>query len=65
MKDTKYTYVSLEALAVELGLPKVYLKQLAVKGSIPCLNVNGRLRFNPVAVQQALDKLAAAGCCDD
>lgn len=61
MKNAKYTYVSLEALAVELGLPKLYLKQLAVKGSIPFLNVNGRLRFNPVAVQQALDKLAARG----
>ncbi len=65
MKDAKYTYVSLEALAIELGLPKVYLKRLAVKGSIPCLNVNGRLRFNPAAIQQALDRLAAEGRTDE
>jgi len=61
MKNTEYKYVSLEALAAELCLPKAYLKQLTVKGSIPALNVNGRLRFNPKAVQHALDKLASKG----
>ena len=61
MINAKYTYISLESLAVELGLPKSYLKQLAVKGSIPCLNINGRLRFNPATVQQAIDKLAVKG----
>lgn len=61
MQNQKCTYLSLEALAVEIGLPKLYLKQLAVKGSIPCLNVNGRLRFDAVSVSKALNELAGNG----
>jgi hypothetical protein len=61
MENEKNIFVSLEALAAGLCLPKAYLKELALKGSIPCLNVNGRLRFNIIAVQQALDKLASKG----
>lgn len=57
----QFTYVSLEALAAILGLPKPYLKQLMVKGAIPYLNVNGRSRFNPATVQQALAELASKG----
>jgi hypothetical protein len=64
IKIAKYTYVSLDALAVELCLPKTYLKSLANKGDIPKLDVNGRLRFNPEAVQKALDNIAAKGGCN-
>ena len=59
------TYVSLEAVAAELGLPKSYLKQLAANKSIPYLNVNGRLRFDGPAVRQALHQLAAKGGLDE
>jgi hypothetical protein len=58
-------YLPLEALAARLNLPQRYLKGLALASDIPSLNVNGRLRFNPAAVQQALDKLAAKGGHDE
>ncbi len=61
MNDTKYNYMSLESLAIELSLPKTYLRQLIEKRAIPALDVNGRLRFNPAAVQRALDNLAKQG----
>ena len=51
-------FISLSRLSNRLGLPEAYLKNLAASGSIPSLNINGRLKFNPEAVQQALDKLA-------
>jgi predicted transcriptional regulator len=54
-------YISVEVLSAKTKLPQKYLKELAKKNVIPALNVNGRLRFNPEAVQQALDKLAAKG----
>jgi hypothetical protein len=60
MYDTDI-YISISILSIRLGLPEAYLKNLAAKGDIPKLNVNGRLRFNPEAVQKALDKLAAEG----
>ena len=52
------TYLSLESLAIDLGLPGKFLKELTAKGTIPSLNVNGRIRYNPVQVQNALDELA-------
>lgn len=58
-------YISLEVLAIKLNLPQAYIRQLIAKGKIPHLNVNGRLRFNPAAVQQALDRLAAEGGTDE
>jgi len=58
-------YISLEVLAATFKLPMSYLRELAETNNIPSLNVNGRLRFNPVAVQQALDKLAAKGETDE
>ena len=61
MQNASYTYLSLEALAAELCLPKRYLKSLAEKRSIPALDVNGRLRFNPETVQKALDNIAGNG----
>jgi hypothetical protein len=54
-------YISLEALAATFRLPLNYLRELAKANKIPSLNINGRLRFNPEAVQSALDKLAAEG----
>ncbi len=58
-------YISLEILSAKTKLPQKYLKELAVEKRIPYLNVNGRLKFNPGAVQQALDKLAATGGHDE
>lgn len=55
---TPTTYCSLEALAATFQLPQYFLRELALRGDIPALNVNGRLRFNPVEVQNALDELA-------
>lgn len=61
MNNGKYNYMSLESLAVQMSLPKTFLRQLAEKKAIPALDVNGRLRFNPGAVQKALDQIAAKG----
>jgi|GEM_PF-6259196 len=55
------TYVSLESLSANLNLPKAYLKQLVANRLIPCLNVNGRLRFDIANVRQTLSDLAAKG----
>jgi hypothetical protein len=63
--DNANTYLSLEALAATLSLPQNYLRGLAESEDIPSLNVNGRLRFNIIAVQQALDKLASKGASND
>ena len=52
------TYYSLEATAARLNLPQSYIRQLAKEKKIPFLNVRGRLRFNPAAVQAALDRIA-------
>ena len=54
-------YISLEVLAVTLKLPQSFLRQLTEKKLIPFLDVNGRFRFNPETVQQALDDLARKG----
>ena len=56
MKTTKY--ISLEALAATFRLPQNYLRELAKANKIPSLSINGRLRFNPEAVQSALDQIA-------
>ena len=65
MLFNKQNFIPLGRLAIRFNLPKRYLKELAGKKLIPSLDINGRLRFNPAAVQQALDKLAAEGCSDD
>jgi hypothetical protein len=52
------TFISLGALANHFNLPKDYLRELADKSLIPFLNVKGHRRFNPSAVQVALDRLA-------
>jgi hypothetical protein len=60
--ETLITYCSLEALAATLQLPQKFLRDLAHKGDIPSLNINGRFRFNPLQVQETLDRLAEQQC---
>jgi excisionase family DNA binding protein len=52
------TYLSLDALASALGLPRRYLREQAERGTIPSLKVGGRLRFEETAVREALRKAA-------
>ena len=59
MFDDESTFVSLDHLAARLGLPSTYLKRLAERRAVPCLRVSGRMKFNPLEVQQALDRMAA------
>lgn len=55
-------YISLECLALQLALPKAYLRRLVDAGKLPYIDTgNGRLRFQEQAVRQALDKLAEKG----
>ena len=58
MFDDNNTFISLNVLANRVGLPRDYLKNLADKGAIPSLEVQGRRRFNGPAVDAALAKLA-------
>lgn len=51
-------YITLGAMAEAVDLPRAYLRELAEAKKIPCLFVNGRLHFNPQAVESALDLLA-------
>ena len=51
-------YLSLNALAMVLGLPRTYLRDLAEARRIPYLDVNGRKRFDEEQVRQALAKLS-------
>jgi len=59
MENTKY--ISAEKLSARLGLPKVYILELAQQQKIPSLDVKGRLRFNFETVQNALSKLSEGG----
>jgi hypothetical protein len=52
-------YITLEHLSGRLNLPEKFLRTLAMKGVIPSLNVNGRLRFSEQQVRDALDREAA------
>lgn len=56
--ETRKIFLNLEALAAELGLPQYYLRDLAKQRKIPALDVNGRLRFDPQDVGEALARLA-------
>jgi len=51
--------VNLNRLAVELRLPRNWLKQEAQAGRLPCLRVGRRLLFNRVAVEHVLADRAA------
>lgn len=52
-------YISLEALAAILGLPKMYLRRLANQGLIPYLDVGGRKRFIEGEVRKVLTEMSA------
>lgn len=56
-KNAIEPYVSLEALAGTLHLPQRYLRERATEGTIPALNINGRLRFSPTRVKETLDQM--------
>lgn len=56
---------NLIGLSNELQLPAKWLKQQAEIGTIPVLNVDGKLRFNLDAVEEALCELAAKGGIDE
>ena len=56
MDDTKY--ISIERLSGKLGLSREYLNTLVAQKKIPFLKVGSRLKFNPSAVQAALDNIA-------
>jgi hypothetical protein len=51
-------FIPLKRLSSRLGLSSRYLRQLADDSLIPSLKINGRLRFNPSRVQDALNRLA-------
>ena len=51
-------YISLDALAVTLGLPKTYLRELTLSRRIPFLDVKGRWRFDEGQVRAALREIA-------
>ena len=51
--------MSLDALSATFGLPRTYLRQLAVRDSIPSLTVSGKLKFDESSVRHALNQLAA------
>ncbi len=57
--ETKFE--NLESLSAQFRLPQRYLRELAVQKKIPFLIVGGRLRFNPDAVADALDRIAREG----
>jgi excisionase family DNA binding protein len=51
-------YVSLECLALQLALPKTYLKRLADSGKLPYIDTgNGRKRFQEQSVREALSQI--------
>jgi len=54
-------YISLDALASALGLPRRFLREQAERGGIPCLRIGGRLRFEETEVREALRKAARSG----
>ena len=58
METKNNKYIPLEVLAGRLSLPQKFLKDLAIKKTIPSLNVNGRLRFNEDLVCAALDEIS-------
>ena len=54
----RISYLSLEALAATLGLPKRFLRARAERGDIPALRAGRLLRFDPLAVREALREYA-------
>ena len=58
MIENENTFISLDHLAARFGLPKSYLKELAEQRVIPHLQISGRMKFNPIQVQHALNRMA-------
>jgi len=54
-----HEYISLDVLAIRLGLPRPYLKRLMEQGRIPHLVVGPWRRFDEAQVREALLRLAA------
>jgi excisionase family DNA binding protein len=48
------SYLSLDALAVTLGLPRKYLREQASAGKIPSLKIGRRVFFDAGEVRKAL-----------
>jgi hypothetical protein len=53
------TLVPLTVLATALGLPRLWLRDEALAGRIPCLRAGKHLRFNVEAVRACLVARAA------
>lgn len=51
-------FISLETLAIRLGLSKAFLAELANQSKIPFLTAGGRRRFNEDDVAEALRAIA-------
>lgn len=54
-------FVKLHVLARALRLPEKWLREEAVKGRIPCIQVGSRMAFDIEAVRQALIAAAREG----
>jgi len=56
-----HEYLSLDALAGRLGLPRSFLRKQVALGTIPCIRLpgKGRLRFDEEAVRDALRRFTA------
>ena len=54
-------FITLDALAVELGLPRRYLRELVEAGRIPFLLSGQRRFFDAATVREALCRLAESG----
>jgi len=53
-------YMTLECLALNLSLPKAYLRRLLREGKLPYIDTgNGRKRFNEVEIREALLRLSS------
>lgn len=66
--DTEFQikFVDAGTMGDLLGVKAKYVRIWARQDKIPKLVLpNGRLRFNPAAVQEALDRLAAEGRTDE
>jgi hypothetical protein len=54
----------LNRLALQLRLPRDWLRQEALAGRLPCLKVGRRLLFDPAAVERALAERAGKPLAD-
>ena len=61
---TTIGFVSLECLALTLGLPHAWLRDQADAGAIPFLRVGRRRLFNVAAVSEALTEHAAVSTAE-